>query len=478
MSLSEIVENVKQARELALLGNYESSLTYYSVGLAQLKKFTVSISEANRKQQWQTVRQELTDEYELVKDVNQTLSSFKVSDDDSGLSAFASRYNSRSAVEEPTRDPDVWPPPPPLERRHGNSSQNSGSNIQPNSVSSSYYKPPVAHASAAPPPSVNSKSSANTAGSFRRNVKPSPTNARSKGTAQTSANNRRVKSGSQPAGDNTSTASNNNEEKFDATGYDKDLVETLERDIVQRNPNVRWDDIAALDDAKRLLQEAVVLPMVIPGFFKGIRRPWKGVLMVGPPGTGKTLLAKAVATECGTTFFNVSSSSLTSKWRGESEKLVRLLFDMARFYAPSTIFMDEIDSICSRRGSESEHESSRRVKSELLVQMDVIARKTLLQINLKDVPLAEDVDLERIAEQLDGYSGADITNVCRDASMMSMRRAIEGLSVEQIKGLNTATLNQPTRMADFEEAVGRVCRSVSASDVERYEKWMTEFGAT
>ncbi|KAJ0178643.1 hypothetical protein K1T71_005418 [Dendrolimus kikuchii] len=298
------------------------------------------------------------------------------------------------------------------------------------------------------------------------------------------------------------------EKVFDATGYELHLVETLERDILQRNPDVRWKDVIGLEDAKSVLQEAMVLPLVMPDYFKGIRRPWKGVLLTGPPGTGKTLLARAVATECKTTFFNVSSATLTSKYRGDSEKLVRLLFDMAAFYAPSTIFLDEVDSLCAVRGADSEHEASRRFKAELLIQMDGLAaafnrdkivmvlaatnhpwdideafrrrfekriyiglpdestRMKLLKLCLREVVLAEDVNLTELANKLDGYSGSDICNLCRDAAMMTMRRKIAGKSPDQIRKLKRSELEAPTK------------RTVSEADITRYNTWMQRHGCS
>ncbi|KAJ3381992.1 Katanin p60 ATPase-containing subunit A1 [Entophlyctis sp. JEL0112] len=313
--------------------------------------------------------------------------------------------------------------------------------------------------------------------------------------------------------------------EFEGTGFDKDLVEMVKRDILQTSPNVRWTDIAGLREAKNLLEEAIVLPLWMPDFFQGIRRPWKGVLMTGPPGTGKTLLAKAVATECGTTFFNVTASMLTSKWRGDSEKIVRLLFEMARHYAPSTIFIDEIDSLCSSRGEGSEHEASRRVKSEILMQMDGISgsigttaegdrdpivmvlaatnfpwqidealrrrlekrvyiplpdaesRRELLKINLQSIRVEDSLDMDALADKMDGYSGADITNICRDASMMSMRKRIRGLTADQIKSIPKEELEAPASKEDFDTALTKIQSSVSQADLKRYQDWMDEFGS-
>lgn len=117
-----------------------------------------------------------------------------------------------------------------------------------------------------------------------------------------------------------------------ANGEMRELAAVISRDIYLQNPNVRWNDIIGLDAAKRLVKEAVVYPIRYPQLFTGILSPWKGLLLYGPPGTGKTLLAKAVATECNTTFFNISASTIVSKWRGDSEKLVRVLFELARYH--------------------------------------------------------------------------------------------------------------------------------------------------
>ena len=157
-------------------------------------------------------------------------------------------------------------------------------------------------------------------------------------------------------------------------GVDEGAANQIFNEIVVQGDEVHWDDVAGLDVAKKALKEAVVYPFLRPDLFMGLREPARGMLLFGPPGTGKTMLARAVATESRSTFFAISASSLTSKWLGESEKLVRALFALAKALAPSIIFVDEIDSLLSSRGGSSEHESTRRIKTEFLIQWSDLQR--------------------------------------------------------------------------------------------------------
>lgn len=241
----------------------------------------------------------------------------------------------------------------------------------------------------------------------------------------------------------------------------KKLRGALSSAILTEKPNVKWEDIAGLEGAKDALKEAVILPVKFPHLFKGNRKPTSGILLYGPPGTGKSYLAKAVATEANSTFFSISSSDLVSKWMGESERLVKQLFAMARENKPSIIFIDEVDALTGQRG-EGESEASRRIKTELLVQMngvgtdsdgvlvlgatnipwqldsairrrfekriyiplpDLTARTKMFEINVGETPCAlNKEDYRTLGQMTDGYSGSDIAVAVKDALMQPIRK--------------------------------------------------------
>ena len=251
----------------------------------------------------------------------------------------------------------------------------------------------------------------------------------------------------------------------------KEIQPSALREVIVQVPDVKWDDIGGLGNVKQELQEAVEWPLKYPEKFEnfGIRPP-KGTLLYGVPGTGKTLLAKAVANESEANFISVKGPELLSKWVGDSEAGVREVFRKARQAAPTVIFFDEIDSIASSRGgNDGDSGVTKRVVNQLLTEMDgmeeledvaVIAatnrpdildaglmrpgrfdrhikvdvpneegRLAIFKVHTKDMPIADDVDLEKLAKETEGYVGADIESVCREAAMLTLRKDIDAKEV-------------------------------------------------
>lgn len=309
---------------------------------------------------------------------------------------------------------------------------------------------------------------------------------------------------------------NGNEEKSDPEmderlkNIEPKMVELITNEIMDHGPPVSWDDIAGLEFAKSVIKEIVVWPMLRPDIFKGLRGPPKGVLLFGPPGTGKTLIGKCIASQSKATFFSISASSLTSKWVGEGEKMVRALFAVARCHLPAVIFIDEIDSLLSQR-TDGEHDASRRIKTEFLVQLDgattnsddrllvvgatnrpqeidEAARRRLvkrLYIPLPDPGARQQImhnllsqqsyslseqEIKKIVQQTHGYSGSDMANLCREAALGPIRNIadIQCIEADQVP---------PIVFRDFDAALHQVRASVSEKDLDLYLQWNKLYGS-
>lgn len=286
-------------------------------------------------------------------------------------------------------------------------------------------------------------------------------------------------------------------ERDDFTGALTRVQPSALREIMVQVPDVGWDDIGGLEEAKRELREGVELPLTSPESFRRVGiRPAKGFLLFGPPGTGKTLMAKAVAREAEANFVSTKSSDLLSKWYGESEKQLSRLFHRARQVAPTVIFIDEIDSLAPKRGgSLGEPAVTERVVNTLLAEMDGLeelegvvvigatnrpslldpallrpgrfdeivqvglpdqaGRRKILDIHTRDMPLDDDVDLDWVAERTDGYTGADLENLARQAGVRALR---EDLDIERI----------PMRI--FEETLEHTRASVTPEMEKEYDE--------
>ena len=292
---------------------------------------------------------------------------------------------------------------------------------------------------------------------------------------------------------------------------DSKLANIILNEIFDTGTGVSFADVAGQNASKQALQEIVILPSLRPELFTGLRAPARGLLLFGPPGNGKTMLAKAVAHESNAKFFCISAASLTSKWVGEGEKLVRALFAVAKELQPSIIFMDEVDSLlCERR--EGEQEASRRIKTQFLLEFDGVqssaddrilvmgttnrpfelddavlrrfpkriyvqmpdfdARMALLEklLSKHDNPLSHR-EIVQIARETEGYSSSDLTALAKDAALGPIR----DLNLDLVKSVDVSKVRR-INVCDFVDSLRRIRCSVPAELLQKLMCWNRQYG--
>ncbi len=289
---------------------------------------------------------------------------------------------------------------------------------------------------------------------------------------------------------------------------EKRLQEMISDTIITERPNIKMIEVAGLDDAKQAINDAILTPLKHPELFKGkARQPWRGILFYGPAGCGKTLIAKAVASEVNATFFNVSAANIVSKWLGESERLVMHLFQLARKNQPAIVFIDELDSIgVSRSGDDVGGE--RRMKTQLLTELQGLAsnhddrvtvigatnlpweidfalksrfekrihvplpnteaRAAILEIHMEDIEISPTIDFVEMADLTEGYSGRDISIVCREAAMEPIRDLQRTGRLDDEREILDI---RPVSRDDFLSAIENIRPATPPEDVRRYIDW-------
>ncbi|GFQ79545.1 katanin p60 ATPase-containing subunit A-like 2 [Trichonephila clavata] len=300
----------------------------------------------------------------------------------------------------------------------------------------------------------------------------------------------------------------------------KAMANLIMQDVCKSYKLLSWNDIVGHDRAKQLLKEAVIYPLKYHQLFPSFSTTWRSILLYGPTGTGKTLLATVSAGESKATFFNVSISTLMSKWRGESEKLVKVLFDLAKLHAPSVVFIDEIDALISHRGCD--HEASRRMKTEFFLQMDALAscdkfvlllgasnmpweldcailrrmekrilislpdaesRSCLFEKYLSSISVTENIkvnttlDFKQLAEISENYSASDIELVCKEVKMIFIRQVIENFEkYHDGKNMKSNMNVKSLEMCDVLSALHRI-KPASIELVKKYLDWKEKHGS-